>query len=58
MANPLTDDLGSTFFSGGKNPKPKKAKEVREVQVHYTELDAAHWRIQKIYGSQEKGTDG
>jgi len=54
MANPLTDDLGSRFFAGSKTRQPKKSKEVREPQVHYTELDAAHWRIQKIYGRQDR----
>lgn len=60
VLNPQTDDLGSRFFTGGKNPKPKKDESKRrndEPPVHYTELDAAHWRIQEIYHQGEFGCE-
>lgn len=53
MANPITDDLGNRYFTGGRNPKPKKKAEPKEPVVTYTELDEAHWRIQRIWGRQD-----
>jgi hypothetical protein len=48
---PFNDDLGSSFMSGGRNPKPRKKP--KEPPVTYAELDEAHRRVVSIYGRQD-----
>jgi hypothetical protein len=54
-ANPLSDDLSSRHLTGGRNPKPPKKtrKSTDPPPVTFAELDEAHWRIQRIYGSPD-----